>query len=91
MQRPRGKIRYLVGTRLKYLFKMSQIFNKGRERRVYILETHMSRMRNFPTIHPAIKQEARDAKRPPSEATLNPSAAHVLSVTVDARVKSNRT
>lgn len=35
MQRPRGRMRYLVGTRLKYLCKMSHVFNAGRERHVH--------------------------------------------------------
>ena len=69
MQRPRGKIRYLVGTRLK----------------------NIKRMRSFPVIQPAIIQQTSDKTSPPRDAALKPSSAHVLSVMVDASVKSSRT
>ena len=52
---------------------------------------NMRRMRNLPVIQPVMMQATREATRPPREARLKPSPLHVLSVTVDARVKRSRT
>ena len=48
-------------------------------------------MRNFPVIQPATIQLTSDKTSPPREATLKPSPLQVLSVTVDASVKSSNT